>query len=90
MKKYIVIVEYYNFLEVSEKLYDLICSLGTTEQISEHAFLLYTDKTTIFIRDVIKNSPYNINRIFVASVALPAAWRNIMTSSVELKELFHE
>lgn len=90
MRKYIVIVEYYDFLDISERLYGLMSSLGTTEQISEHAFLLYTDKTAIFIRDVIKNSPYDINRIFVASIALPAAWRNIMASSIDLKELFHE
>jgi hypothetical protein len=30
MRKYIVIVEYYDLLDVSERLYGLMSSLGTT------------------------------------------------------------
>lgn len=90
MSKYIVIVEYLGTLNNEEKIYDLICSLGNTEQISEHAFLLSSDKQATFIRDIIKNSPYEVNRIFVSKVSIPAAWRNTMADNIDIKELFHE
>ena len=42
MNKYIVVIEYNEFIEVEEKIYDLLCSMGHTEQLTEHSFLVAT------------------------------------------------
>ena len=90
MRKYIVVVEYSHTSDASmEQIYDLICSIGQAEQLSEHAFLLVSKESAVFIRDAIKNSPYEVNRIFVANVGTPSAWRNLMADSLNIKELFH-
>ena len=78
MSKYIVIVEYSNTCDtIIEQIYNLICSIGRTEQLSEHAFLLSSKESAVFIRNAIKNSPYDVNRIFVANTSAPSAWRNL-------------
>lgn len=91
MSKYIVVVEYSNTCDtIIELIYNLICSIGHTEQLSEHAFLLSSKESAVFIRDAIKNSPYDINRIFVANTGIPSAWRNLMAENSNIKYLFHE
>lgn len=91
MSKYIVVVEYSNTCDaIIEQTHNLICSIGHTEQLSEHAFLLSSKESAVFIRDAIKNSPYDINRIFVANIGIPSAWRNLMAENSNIKYLFHE
>ena len=91
MSKYIIVVEYSNTCDaIMEQIYNLICSIGHTEQLSEHAFLLSSKESAVFTRDAIKNSPYEINRIFVANAGIPSAWRNLMAENSDIKDLFHE
>lgn len=91
MSKYIVVVEYSNTCDaIIEQTYNLICSIWHTEQLSEHAFLLSSKESAVFIRDAIKNSPYDINRIFVANIGIPSAWRNLMAENSNIKYLFNE
>ncbi len=73
MNKYIVGIEYDELVEVDEKIYDLLCSMGHTEQLTEHSFLLATEQDVVYVRDSIKNSPYDVDSIFIISVESPAA-----------------
>lgn len=90
MNKYIVVIEYDDLMEVDERIYDLLCSMGHTEQLTVHSFLIATEQNVVFVRDSIKNSPYDINSIFVASVGTPAAWRKLMSDSDDIKDLLNE
>ena len=89
--KFIVITEYEDSSGYTEgKIYDLCCSIGKCEQLTRYSFLVICNQNAKYIRDAIKNSPYDISRIFVMKADLPAAWRNVMCDNTDLKELLHE
>ena len=90
MNKYIVVIEYEDLIEVDERIYDLLCSMGHTEQLTAHSFLVATEQNVVYVRDAIKNSPYDVDSIFIISVKSPAAWRNVMSDSDDIKGLLHE
>ena len=90
MNKYIVVIEYNEFIEVEERIYDLLCSIGHTEQLTMHSFLIATEQDVVYVRDSIKNSPYDVDSIFVITVESPAAWRKVMSDSDDIKGLLHE
>ena len=90
MNKYIVVIEYNDFIEVEERIYDLLCSMGHTEQLTMHSFLIATEQDVVYVRDSIKNSPYDVDSIFVITVESPAAWRKVMSDSDDIKGLVHE
>lgn len=90
MNKYIVVIEYNDFIEVEERIYDLLCSMGHTEQLTMHSFLIATEQDVVYVRDSIKNSPYDVDSIFVITVESPAAWRKVMSDSDDIKGLLHE
>lgn len=90
MNKYIVVIEYNDFIEVEERIYDLLCSMGSTEQLTKHSFLIATEQDVVYVRDSIKNSPYDVDSIFVITVESPAAWRKVMSDSDDIKGLLHE
>ena len=90
MNKYIVVIEYNEFIEVEERIYDLLCSIGHTEQLTMHSFLIATEQDVVYVRNSIKNSPYDVDSIFVITVESPAAWRKVMSDSDDIKGLLHE
>lgn len=90
MNKYIVVIEYDGLIEVDERIYDLLCSMGHTEQLTARSFLVATEQNVVYVRDSIKNSPYDVDSIFIISVKSPAAWRNVMSDSDDIKSLLHE
>lgn len=90
MNKYIVIIEYDGLIGVDEKIYDLLFSMGHVEQLTSRAFLLATEQDVVYVRDAIKNSPYDVDTIFVITVNSPAAWRKVMSDSDDIKSLLHE
>lgn len=90
MNKYIVVIEFDDLIEVDEKIYDLLCYMGHTEQLTEHSFLVATEQDVVYVRDSIKNSPYNVGSIFVITVESPAAWRKVMSDNDDIKSLLHE
>ena len=90
MNKYIVVIEYNDFIEVEERIYDLLCSIGHTEQLTMHSFLIATEQDVVYVRNSIKNSPYDVDSIFVITVESPAAWRKVMSDSDDIKGLLHE
>lgn len=84
---YIIIIEYaagYSS-DIDDKMLDLLMSIGRALRLTEHAYFVSTDATSVIIRNAIKNSPYNINRIFVAQVNSPSAWRNLISDNDEIK-----
>ena len=89
MNKYIVVIEYNEFIEVEERIYDLLCSIGHTEQLTMHSFLIATEQDVVYVRNSIKNSPYDVDSIFVITVKSPAAWRKVMSDD-DIKSLLHE
>ncbi len=84
---YIIIIEYAVGYpsEVDDKVQELLASMGRELRLTEHAFFLMTDATSVIIRDALKNSPYNIDRIFVAQVNSPSAWRNMISDNTDIK-----
>lgn len=90
MNKYIVVIEYNEFIEVEERIYDLLCSIGHTEQLTMHSFLIATELDVVYVRNSIKNSPYDVDSIFVITVKSPAAWRKVMSDNDDIKNLLHE
>lgn len=89
--KYIVITEYEDPSGYTEdNIYELCCSIGKCEQLTPHSFLVVCNQSAKYIRDAIKNSPYDTSRIFIMKAELPAAWKSIMCDNTELKELLHE
>lgn len=90
MNKYIVVIEYNEFIEVEERIYDLLCSIGHTEQLTMHSFLIATEQDVVYVRNSIKNSPYDVDSIFVITVKSPAAWRKVMSDNDDIKSLLHE
>lgn len=92
MELYIVNIEFKSDdSSYCSELEDLLISLGEVLCLTEHSYLLLAETTATVIRDAIKNSPYNIDRIFVAIVESPSAWRNLLSENSEIKSfLRHE
>lgn len=89
--KYLIIVEYEDATGYTEeKAYELCCSIGRTEQLTPHSFILSAEQTAVYIRDAIKNSPYEITSIFVSSIQSTAAWRNVICDNTDLKAILNE
>lgn len=89
--RFIIVVEIGSSYEYTqERIYDLICSMGHAAQLTEHSFLLVTEQNAVYIRDAIKNSPYDVDGIFVISADAPAAWRKVMADNDDIKTLLHE
>lgn len=89
--KYLIIVEYEDATGYTEeKVYDLCCSIGHTEQLTPHSFILSSELTAVSVRDAINNSPYEITSIFVSSIQSTAAWRNAMCENTDLKAILNE
>lgn len=56
--KYLIIVEYEDATGYTEeKAYELCCSIGRTEQLTPHSFILSAEQTAVYIRDAIKTPP---------------------------------
>lgn len=84
---YIIVLEYSsddmeNFLP---SIVDMLNSIGQTLQLSNHSYMMRSVDTAVVIRDAIKNSPFDIESIFVAEVSSPAAWRNLAAENSDVK-----
>lgn len=91
--KYIVIIEYSNESEsVLDSIKNILDQMGDSLQLSEHSFVLnaHSNIDAISIREAIKSSAYEIDRIFISGMSLPAAWRSVMCENSDLKELLNE
>ena len=84
---YIIIIEYTAGFssDIDDKMQELLSSIGQEMRLTEHSYFLSTDATPVIIRDAIKNSPYNVERIFVAQVSSPSAWRNLISDNSDIK-----
>lgn len=88
-KTYIILLEYSSLYNTEDNgvIVAMLASIGHVLQLSEHAFIMASADSAVVIRDAIKNSPYEIGRIFVAEVSSPAAWRNLISDNNELKSI---
>lgn len=76
--------------EVSSDITALLESIGYTLRLSEHAYMLASVDSATVIRDAIKNSPFDVERIFVSEVSSPAAWRNLLAENNEIKAFLRD
>lgn len=86
-KVYIIVLEYSsddvgNFLP---GILEMLNSIGKTLLLSGHSFMMVSVDTAVIIRDAIKNSPFDIESIFVGEVSSPAAWRNLVADNSDVK-----
>lgn len=72
-----------------EKVYDLICSYGSCEQLTEHSFLLNSDIPSTELRDAIKDTLVFVDSIFLSNVKPSAAWRNLMCDNEDIVNMYH-
>ncbi len=86
-KTYIIILEFGpgDIDGENPSIMKMLESIGLTLRLAEHAFLMASFDTVTIIRDAIKNSPYDIERIFVSEVNSPAAWRNLVAENNDVK-----
>ena len=87
-KIYIVILEYAfdSSTASTANIVEMLNSIGHTLQLSEHSFIMASPDEVKVIRDAIKNSPYDIDRIFVSEVSSPSAWSNLVPDNSEIKK----
>ena len=86
-KTYIIVLEYLSddVGGVTSSILEMLISIGWTLQLSSHSFMMSSVDTAVVIRDAIKNSPFDIDSIFVAKVTSPAAWRNLVADNNDVK-----
>ena len=86
-RTYIIVLEYASESIEDERLgvLKMLESIGYTLELSEHAFLLASSDSTTVVRDAIKGSPFDIERIFVSEISSPAAWRNLVAQNNDIK-----
>ena len=86
-KNYIIVLEYgtENIGDSISNIIEMLNSIGKTLQLSAHAFMMLSVDAAVVIRDAIKNSPYDIESIFVAEVNSPAAWRSLVADNNDVK-----
>lgn len=85
--KYIIVLEYgtESIGNSISNIIEMLNSIGKTLQLTEHSFMMLSVDTAVVIRDAIKNSPYDIESIFVAEVDSPAAWRSLAADNNDVK-----
>ncbi len=85
--KYIIILEYStdNIGDSISNIVEMLNSIGKTLQLSTHSFMMLSVDSAVVIRDAIKNSPFDIESIFVAEVDSPAAWRSLVADNNDVK-----
>lgn len=86
-RKYIIILEYStdDVGGILPNVVEMLNSIGRTLQLSKHSFMMLSVDAAVVIRDAIKNSPFEIESIFVAEVNSPAAWRNLAADNNDVK-----
>ena len=91
-KTYIIVLEYTtnDIEEVIPGIISMLESIGYTLRLSEHAYMLASVDSATVIRDAIKNSPFEIGRIFVSEVSSPAAWRNLAADNNDVKAFLRD
>ena len=91
-KTYIIVLEYLtgDTEEFTSSIITLLESIGYTLRLSEHAYMLASVDSASVIRDAIKNSPFDIDRIFVSEVSSPAAWRNLIADNNDIKAFLRD
>lgn len=85
--KYIIVLEYgiESIREGIPNIVEMLNSIGKTVQLTTHSFMMLSVDTAVVIRDAIKNSPFDIESIFVAEVDSPAAWRSLVADNNDVK-----
>jgi len=91
-RTYIVVLELpiSDGIEITTGITALLESIGFTLRLSEHAYMLASVDSATVIRDAIKNSPFDIERIFVSEVGSPAAWRNLVAENSDIKAFLRD
>ena len=84
---YIIVIEY-NDTNVS-KILDSLIQMGTCIQLTEHSFLLDSSSTAFDVRNQLRDFFPSLDRIFVTTVQVSAAWRNTISSNEKIKEIYH-
>lgn len=90
MYLYIIIIEWEkNILPEATALQDLISANFTSISITENSYLVLSNNSSVEIRNYIVNNIKHLNRIYVGEMSTTAAWKNAMSDSDEIKEMFN-
>ena len=90
MYLYIIIIEWEkNILPETTALQELLSANFTSRSITENSYLVLSNNSSVEIRNYIVNSIKHLNRIYVGEMSTTAAWRNAMSDSDEIKEMFN-
>ena len=91
MHLYIIIIEWEkNILPETTSLQDLLSANFTSRSITENSYLVLSNNSSVEIRNYIINNIKHLNRIYVGEMSTAAAWRNAMSDSDEIKEMFNQ
>lgn len=89
MALYIITVEWRQG-EISDKssLDTLISSSFKNQKLTNVSYLVESSNTAVDIRNFVVNSIPSVDRVFVGEMATSAAWRNMQSSSTDIKLMY--
>lgn len=90
MNKYIIVI-YWNpeLIPDTSNLENLLDSNFKRVKLTEDSYLIASNNSPVEIRNYVMSKISNISRIFVGEMKESAAWRNMLTDSEIIKQLFN-
>ncbi len=90
MTLYIINVEWKDdILKETSALENLINTNFKNQKLLEGSYLILSSNTSVEIRNYLVNNLPAIHRIFIGEMSSSAAWRNVMSDSNDVKQMFN-
>lgn len=91
MSTYLLIIEWgQNQIPETTVFENLLKANFQWVKLTELSYLIKGVNTTVEIRNFITNKLPNLSRVFVGEMKSAAAWRNMLTNSDKIKQLFED
>ena len=91
MSTYLIIIEWdNNQIPETAAFENLLRANFQWVKLTELSYLIKGVNTTVEIRNFITTKLPSLSRVFVGEVKFAAAWRNMLTDSDKIKQLFED
>ena len=91
MRLYIIVIEYLDLkLFDSDYLDSILEQFGKYAKLTSTSYLVRTEASSSDIRSTLLEKDTDIDRIFVTACEAPSAWRGMIASNENIKELLRD